>query len=54
MITERQIRSLWFNNMGGFGVSWGLNQVRLYKTVVENECTLVDSDDEEESTVPQV
>lgn len=44
----RQLKNIWFSNMGGFGVAWELKQVVAYKNENMNTCILDVSDQEEE------
>jgi hypothetical protein len=48
VMTARQMKQIWFTNMGGFGVSWELQQARIFRNSTSNECLLSDDEDEDE------
>lgn len=51
VMTVRQLRQIWFNSMGGFGVSWDLQQLRVFPKVrLSDHCVLSDDEDDEKST----
>jgi hypothetical protein len=48
--TARQMRQIWFTPNGAFGVSWDLQQARIYPNESSNVCLLSDDEDSEKSS----